>query len=84
MLKHLDSQSWPLSRLGEAIIALARMSRLPLRTIELPTPPESLVEEDEERLGQWIEDAVSAIGMEAESIEVSYAGLEDFLRRGDF
>ena len=82
MLKHLDRQSWPLSRLGEAIIALARMSRLLQRTIELPTPPQSLIEEDEEILGRWIEGAASAIGMEAESVEVSYGDLEGFLRQG--
>ena len=82
MLKHLDRKSWPLPRLGEAIIALARMSHLLQRTIELPTPPQSLIEEDEERLGRWIENAASAIGMEAESIEVSYGDLEDFLRQG--
>lgn len=82
MLKHLDRQSWPLSRLGEAIIALAKMSHLLLRTIEPPTPPQTLIEEDEERLGQWIEGAASAIGMEAESIEVSYGDLEGFLRQG--
>lgn len=58
------------------------MSHLLLRTIELPTLPQSLIEEDDERLGQWIESAASAIGMEAESIEVSYGDLEGFLRQG--
>jgi ATP-binding cassette subfamily B protein len=82
VLRHLDRQSWPLSRLGEAIIALARMSHLLQRTIELPIPPQSLIEEDEEILGRWIEGAASAVGMEAESIEVSYGGLEGFLRQG--
>lgn len=82
MLRHLDRQSWPLSRLGEAIIALARMNRVDRRRIELPTPPQGLIEENGERLGQWIEDAASAIGMEGEPVEVSYGELERFLQQG--
>ena len=58
------------------------MNRLTRQRIELPTLPQGLIEENGERLGQWIEDAASAIGLEAEPVEVSYGDLERFLRQG--
>ena len=67
--------AWPASRIGEALEALARRSDLRPKEIELPVPPTNIAD-DPRRLGLWIESAASALGLEAEPIEIRYAEVE--------
>ena len=70
----LDTHSWPLSRLGEALEALAYKSGL--RSIEALPPPPDLVWGGGELLGQWIESTAEYLGLEAEPVEVPFADVE--------
>ncbi|MCI0407630.1 MAG: ABC transporter ATP-binding protein, partial [Acidobacteria bacterium] len=71
-----DGLTWPVSRLGEAIEALARKSGLTPRSVEIPTPPAGLTQGGSEALGQWIEAVANGLGFEAEPVEIPYAEVE--------
>jgi ATP-binding cassette subfamily B protein len=40
----VDAYAWPISRLGEALEVLARKSSLKPRSVEMPVPPQSIIE----------------------------------------
>ncbi len=80
MSPDLDTISWPASRLGELIEALARASLLTAKPERVPEPPATLVLQGGEGSGKWIEEATRWLGLEAEPVEVSYAEVESFLR----
>jgi ATP-binding cassette subfamily B protein len=71
--------AWPISRLGEAIEALALKSGLPPRSGEVPRAPGTLAEH-EDLQGQWIEAAAAWMGFECEPLAISYGDLELKLR----
>lgn len=64
--------TWPLSKIGEALQALAKESRLHFR----PTDPGNEVRCEEER----IVESAATLGLEAESVELMYGELEHHLR----
>jgi ATP-binding cassette, subfamily B, bacterial len=72
----LDQLSWPVSRLGEALEALAHTSGLAPRAVEIPPPPHSLARDGTEGLGRWIEATAGSLGLEAEPVDVPYAEVE--------
>ena len=72
----LDEVSWPVSRIGEVIEALARTGGLSPKPVETPTFPEGLAQDSDEALGRWIETAAGYLGLEAEPVETSYAEVE--------
>ena len=76
----LDKLSWPVSRLGEALEALARTGDLAPRSVEVPPPPHSLARDGAEGLGRWIEATAGSLGLEAEPVDVSYAEVERLVR----
>jgi ABC-type multidrug transport system fused ATPase/permease subunit len=76
----LDTLSWPLPRLGEALEALARASNLAPRAVEVPLSPGGLAWDSSEALGSWIEATASVLGLEAERVEVPYAEVERLVR----
>ena len=57
----LDKLSWPVSRLGEVLEALARTGGLAPRSVEAPPPPHNLARDGAEGLGRWIEATAAAI-----------------------
>lgn len=80
MMGHLDQLSWPVSRLGEALEALARTGDMAPRSVEILPPPQGLAR-DSEALGRWVEATTGALGLEAEPVEVPYAEVERLVRR---
>ncbi len=79
MIDNLDKLSWPISRLGEAMEALAHKSGFPLQPVETPTPPDGLAFDDD-ALGQWLEASAGLLGLEVEQVESPYAEVERFIR----
>src|SRR5688572_28014045 len=78
-MKRIIDLAWPHSRLGEAMEALARNSALPIRQVETPVPPVSSIG-DTEKVGRWIEETATWLGIEAEPVESPYANVEHLLR----
>ena len=79
---NISSISWPASRLGEMIDYLARRSHLIRHPGKLPQPPDNLAQGGDQVLGRWIDTAAGYLGLEAESIDASYAEVEAFLQNG--
>src|SRR5437867_2291188 len=68
MRDELHQFTWPASRLGEALEALARKSGLPVRPVELGRKGYA----DHE----WIAATAGSLGLEVEAVEMPYAGVE--------
>lgn len=68
--------AWPLSRLGEALAALAEASSLSLPTAEIPNPPRRLFDSEFEAINRWVETAADQLGIEAEPLEILYRAVE--------
>lgn len=79
-LDALDALCWPVSRLGEALLALARRTGLSPRGGTVPRPPEGLIQPDNVALERWIEGSAEWLGVEAELLETPYAELPSLLR----
>jgi ATP-binding cassette, subfamily B, bacterial len=73
----LETLSWPLPRLGEALEALARQSGL--RSAETLPPLPDPTRGCGELLGQWIESTARYLGLEAEPVEVPFAEVEQLV-----
>ena len=71
--------TWPISRLGEAIDALARRNGLPATSGEIPRAPSTLAEH-EDLQSQWIEAAAASMGFESEPLALFYGDLAPTLR----
>lgn len=76
----LDSLCWPVSRLGEALRALARRGGLGVRGGPIPVPPAKLIQPDNVALERWLEGTADWLGVEAELLETPYAGIPVLLR----
>jgi ATP-binding cassette subfamily B protein len=63
----LAALAWPVDKASSAIVALARAHRMPLRDVEIPSPPNALAK-DAARLGRWIDDTASWLGIESEPL----------------
>jgi ATP-binding cassette subfamily B protein len=75
----LDARLWPLSRLGEAIEAVARKCELfagPVQDLASPRWHES---SEAESLATWIDAAAARLGIDAEPVAVAYAEVQRFL-----
>ena len=68
--------SWPVSRLAEALEALARSSGVVFRSAAPLPPPTSLALNGGDSLGHRIEAAANCLGLEAEPLEISYGEVE--------
>lgn len=77
----IDALGWPLSRVGEALEALARAARLDPREVEMPAAPEGSDEVPPEVLDRWITDGARWLGLEAEAVEARYHEAADLARR---
>ena len=80
-MEALNTLAWPMGRLGEAIMVLARLRGWRLRGLEAPVYQEGLEQEGTEALGVWVEAAATWLGVEAEPVEVPYAEVESLVRR---
>jgi ATP-binding cassette subfamily B protein len=77
----LDALSWPLSRLGEMIEALARRCGLFTGSVQNLTVPHDLELNDDMSLGTWIDAAAACLGVEAEPVELHYSEVQRFVGR---
>lgn len=75
----LEDVTWPLSRLGEALAALARASALPAQDVNVPAPPADIGDPNELVLAQWIDGAAGWLGLEVEPVETTYAGVASMI-----
>src|SRR4029450_8461305 len=76
----VDKLSWPVSRLGEVLEALARTGGLAPRSVEVPPPPHNLARDGAEGPGGWVEAKAVALGLEAEPVDVFYAEVARLVR----
>jgi ATP-binding cassette subfamily B protein len=77
-LQHL---SWPISQLGDAMRAVARLGRLSETDKEVSGPPvahQSNQPPSSAALSEWVEAAADFLGFEAETVEVPYGEVENF------
>lgn len=74
----LDDLSWPADQLGDALVCLARESGLETAS----HPPTGVAPAAGESLDRWIPAAATALGCEAEAVEVTYGDVEQLVRRG--
>ncbi|MDY7230800.1 ABC transporter ATP-binding protein [Hyalangium rubrum] len=75
----LEAVAWPIERAGEALEALARAARLPL-----PNPLPALshaVPEDPSRVGEWLDAAAHALGLELKLLYTRHGEVETPLGR---
>ena len=80
-MANLTAYSWPISKLGEALEALAHTCGLTPTAIEIPAPPHALMQGADEALTRWIEAVAGGLGLEAESVDARYAEVEQLVRR---
>ena len=70
MVDDVYSYAWPLSRLGEALEALGRETGFSPKPANIGTPRDD---------DAWIETVATALGIELELVELSYAQIESHL-----
>lgn len=74
--------AWPLPKLGEAVVALARRAGLPARDVEMPEAPPEPSDGGTSALEPWLEGAAEWLGLEAEPVFARYADVESVLQHG--
>jgi hypothetical protein len=79
MSNPVEGADWPFGKLGEAIEALARRSRLSPRAGSSPNPPADLSPLDADARGHWIDAAIERLGLECEAVDTTHADVERFL-----
>ncbi|MCG8403724.1 MAG: ABC transporter ATP-binding protein/permease [Phycisphaerales bacterium] len=82
--QNLSKYTWPASRLGEAMEAVARRGALTTVTTEAPAPPDWLAFDDADALERWMDAAARSLGIEAEPVESDYADLDHMIRSTGF
>lgn len=75
----LSYSAWPVERLGEALEALARQARLPMRRPQITIPPPSL-DGDGIALKPWLDWAGERLGLELEEVESAPSAFQGMLR----
>lgn len=86
MTDYLAEISWPLSRLGEALEALARQSKLAggasSSSASASSSPENLKATDDETLVRWLKSSARQMSLEVEPVFSSYVELEQMILSG--
>ena len=75
----LEALVWPLERLSEALVELARAAGLEPRAARVGAPPSGAAHHDTSR---WIELAAEQLGIEAEPLECPFREVSELLRHG--
>lgn len=73
---------WPLSRLGEGLVALAARAGLIRRLDGAPAAPDGVVQGRRDVLADWVDWAAQGLGVEAEAVDCPAAELDQLLGRG--
>src|SRR6185295_7038069 len=71
---------WPPERLGEALEALGRISKLSRSSTHITHLPPDLHSNDDEALGEWISSNADLLNLETQTVFASYAELERVIR----
>lgn len=79
---HLETDTWPLARLGDLIENLAAKAGLSSRSAMLPQPPENFSAGDVSNINRWIDVAASHLGLEAEALDAYYSEVEHLIHSG--
>ncbi len=79
MNAELQNYCWPLSRLGEALVEIARQSGQLSGGGERVNPPVSLKDGDDSALSDWMRAALKPMRLEVESAELSYEDADRYL-----
>ena len=82
MTDYLHEMSWPLARLGEALEALARQSKLATGPSPALLPLENLKASDDETLVRWLKTSARQMNLEVEPVFSSYVELEQMISHG--
>jgi ATP-binding cassette subfamily B protein len=80
MTGDLTKICWPITRLGEALVALARKSSLHPNETEEISLPVFVLERGEEALDEWMDAASRSVGVAAEAVDTTHGGACSFLR----
>jgi ATP-binding cassette, subfamily B, bacterial len=80
MTADLLKLSWPPERLGEALEALGRLSKLSRGSTHITQLPDQLHPNNDEALGEWISSNADLLGLETQPVFASYAELEQVIR----
>jgi ATP-binding cassette subfamily B protein len=78
----IETDTWPVSRLGELIESLAGKSGLASRPVNLPQPTGRLDMAEEHALNRWVDTAASYLGLEAEAVDAHYTEIERLIHSG--
>ncbi len=78
----LETDTWPVSRLGDLIENLASKAGLTSRPVTLPQPPESYNTGEVTNIGAWVDTAADTLGLEAEALDAQYSEVEKLIRLG--
>jgi len=73
-----DTLSWPVSRLGEALEALARQSGFSVKSVQTQ-PRRRIWQRLGDALGRWLEAAAGYPGLEAEPVGAPYAEVKSLI-----
>ena len=76
----LDALTWPVGRLSEAIVGLARLRGWRLQGVDAPLCPAGLEQGNMEALHAWLEAVATWFGVAAELVDVPYAEVESLVR----
>jgi len=77
----IEGVAWPLDRVGDAVVAVARAARFPPSDVVLPAFPLGAIGEHAV-LERWVDGVARAVNLEAEPIRVTYPDIEPMIRRG--
>ena len=78
-MEALDALAWPIGRLSEAVVGLARLRGWRLPSVEAPVCPVDLEQGSPEALHVWLEAVAAWLGVAAELVEVPYAEVESLV-----
>jgi ATP-binding cassette subfamily B protein len=75
MTLSLMDVAWPITSLGDALLALAQFSRLSHATVQLTGPHSGA------GMATWLEAAAQRIGLEADSVAAAYGDVDQLIRQ---
>ncbi len=78
----LETDTWPVARLGDLIENLASRSGLSTRPVSLPQPPESMEEIDQASINRWVDAAAAHLDVEVEALDAYYSDIHRLIRSG--
>jgi ATP-binding cassette subfamily B protein len=79
MTNELQRLCWPAARLGDALEALCRTSKIRIASPEVILPPQWTADEAVDAIDEWLQAAAHSFGIEAKTVETPYTEVAPFL-----